>query len=72
MPPSTFMTLQDIATRLQVNYQTIWRRWRTGEFPNALQVGKEVRIPTTDYESFVHSLQTRTASRRRETAGAQP
>lgn len=47
-----YLTPADVARRLAVSKMTVFRLIQTGELP-AIRAGRQYRIPTAAYESFV-------------------
>ena len=47
-----FLSLEDVATLLDVNYQLIYRLVRTGELPSA-RVGKVYRVLRSDLDAYL-------------------
>ncbi len=53
MPDETiYLTVKDIATRLQVSEQTVWRWIRSGELPS-IKLGGQYRVSPDDLQDFL-------------------
>ena len=56
-PQKRFMSLDEVAELLDVNYQLIYRLVRSGELPS-VRIGRVYRIDANDLESFIQSSKT--------------
>jgi excisionase family DNA binding protein len=53
MPDETvYLTVKDIANRLQVSEQTVWRWIRSGELPS-IKLGGQYRVSPDDLQDFL-------------------
>ncbi len=52
-----YLTLEEVADRLGVHYQLIYRLVRDGELP-AIRLGRVYRVETTDLEAFLQASKT--------------
>lgn len=52
---STLLKVQELATRLRVKRKTAERMCRRGEFPNALKVNGDWRVPESDVDAYLAS-----------------
>ena len=60
-----YMTVREVAERLRVTEQVIWRFIRTGKLA-AWRAGKEYRISTTDFQDFLDTYRKRPKSRSKD------
>ncbi len=56
-PEKKFMTLEDVADMLGVNYQLIYRLVRSGELP-AIRLGRVYRVTQEDLQSYLENQKT--------------
>lgn len=55
--PSGLMTTADLVTHLRMSRVTIWRKRRTGDFPQPCQIGHgQLRWSRKDVEDWLHTL----------------
>lgn len=52
-----FLTLEEVAQRLDVSYQTIYRLARSGQLP-AIRVGRVYRVRNRDFEAYLEERST--------------
>lgn len=56
-PEKKFMTLEDVADMLGVNYQLIYRLVRSGELP-AIRLGRVYRVTQEDLNAYLAAQKT--------------
>ena len=56
-PEKKFMTLEDVADMLGVNYQLIYRLVRAGELP-AIRLGRVYRVTQEDLQAYLAAQKT--------------
>lgn len=56
-PEKNFMTLEDVAELLGVNYQLIYRLVRSGELP-AIRLGRVYRVTQSDLDTYLTAQKT--------------
>ena len=56
-PEKKFMTLEDVAELLGVNYQLIYRLVRSGELP-AIRLGRVYRVTKEDLNAYLSAQKT--------------
>jgi excisionase family DNA binding protein len=56
-PEKKFMTLEDVAEMLGVNYQLIYRLVRAGELP-AIRLGRVYRVTQEDLNTYLQNQKT--------------
>lgn len=56
-PEKKFMTLEDVADMLGVNYQLIYRLVRSGELP-AIRLGRVYRVTQDDLQAYLSGQKT--------------
>ena len=56
-PDRKYMTLEEVAELLGVNYQLIYKLVRNGELP-AVRIGRIYRITETDLDAYLASART--------------
>ena len=57
-----YYTVEDLAEKLQVHWQTILNHIRSGDL-EAMKLGKGYRISQTSFDAFVKSRSTRNKSK---------
>jgi excisionase family DNA binding protein len=67
-PEKKFMTLEDVADLLGVNYQLIYRLVRSGELP-AIRLGRVYRVTQDDLNTYLTNQKTGAAGSTCEACG---
>ena len=55
-PTGALLTLKQVAARLSLCRRTIEREIEAGRFPRPLKIGRSVRVPESDLQSFLANL----------------
>jgi excisionase family DNA binding protein len=53
MPEEKMLTIEEIAQRLRVSYNTVMSLIRNGEIQNVIRVGRQYRIPESSFNEYL-------------------
>jgi excisionase family DNA binding protein len=53
MTPPQFITIPNVAATLVVSRETVRRMVLAGQFPSAIKVGRDWRVPQSDLDAYI-------------------